>query len=299
MSALREVVGFVETIVSFGLFCAPGARPTPHIPEDAHGTAGAILRDDFNYALARWFMRALYAPAAVTRPPYAAVQADVKNLLRSRFLRATEPDLHESASRLARLIMEADLLAVRSRRAKDVSAADRFQLITRAERRCQICGYAFPAPIPDQFVNGDKQDGPLYSLYDYLKQTRRSQQHSQIEVDHIHPLAHGGTNELNNLQLLCGFCNSAKRDRLTLFDVGAEGVEIKHPKLGRVVLSSRFLVVRVLVGAQCFKCGCHAFQKELTIAPISLIGEVNPANVSATCYDCDPVHLHRFIAVPT
>jgi len=31
-----------------------------------------------------------------------------------------------------------------------------------------------------------------------------------IEVDHIYPIALGGTNEGSNLQLLCRFCNRSK-----------------------------------------------------------------------------------------
>lgn len=35
-----------------------------------------------------------------------------------------------------------------------------------------------------------------------------------IEVDHIHPVSKGGTNEKNNLQTLCDACNSGKSDSI-------------------------------------------------------------------------------------
>lgn len=38
--------------------------------------------------------------------------------------------------------------------------------------------------------------------------------HTDLEVDHIHPVAHGGTDEFSNLQTLCKPCNAAKRDRI-------------------------------------------------------------------------------------
>lgn len=35
-----------------------------------------------------------------------------------------------------------------------------------------------------------------------------------LEIDHIIPLALGGTNDLSNLQILCSSCNRQKRDRV-------------------------------------------------------------------------------------
>jgi hypothetical protein len=35
----------------------------------------------------------------------------------------------------------------------------------------------------------------------------------ELEVDHIHPVAKGGGNELENLQTLCHKCNQGKKDR--------------------------------------------------------------------------------------
>ncbi len=42
----------------------------------------------------------------------------------------------------------------------------------------------------------------------------KTAQQSVLQIDHIIPLAKGGTNDLSNLQTLCQRCNSSKGDRL-------------------------------------------------------------------------------------
>ena len=60
-----------------------------------------------------------------------------------------------------------------------ISPKLRFEVFKRDEYRCRICG-------------SSAQDGV------------------QLEVDHIHPVSKGGTNELRNLQTLCKPCNRGK-----------------------------------------------------------------------------------------
>jgi 5-methylcytosine-specific restriction enzyme A len=42
----------------------------------------------------------------------------------------------------------------------------------------------------------------------------KSDQQARLHIDHIIPLAKGGTNDLSNLHTLCQDCNLSKSDRL-------------------------------------------------------------------------------------
>ena len=67
---------------------------------------------------------------------------------------------------------------------KRVALEVRWMVLKRDNYRCVVCG---ASPAVDHSV--------------------------QLEVDHIQPIAHGGTNDLSNLQTLCRPCNQGKKDR--------------------------------------------------------------------------------------
>jgi hypothetical protein len=66
---------------------------------------------------------------------------------------------------------------------KPIKPSVRFQILKRDGYRCQLCG-------------ATANDG------------------AKLEIDHIVPVAKGGTNDLSNLQVLCRDCNSGKSDNM-------------------------------------------------------------------------------------
>jgi 5-methylcytosine-specific restriction enzyme A len=61
---------------------------------------------------------------------------------------------------------------------------------------------SIPLPVRTYILQRDRQ------------QCRQCGTSSPLEIDHIIPLAVGGTNDLSNLQVLCRPCNRQKKHRL-------------------------------------------------------------------------------------
>lgn len=69
-----------------------------------------------------------------------------------------------------------------------VSQKLRVDILTRDNYTCQMCGVG-------------RKDGAI------------------LEIDHIHPVSRGGTNDPKNLQVLCRECNGGKSNRIVLGQV--------------------------------------------------------------------------------
>lgn len=66
-------------------------------------------------------------------------------------------------------------------------------------------------------MSNERKAIPNYIRFQVFKRDRFTCQYCgksgvELEVDHIHPLASGGTNDLDNLITACKDCNRGKRD---------------------------------------------------------------------------------------
>lgn len=294
MSNISVALNFIELVLEKNLFSPQGLAPSLHAPESIQGLSSELLKDDLNYLLVQWFIDALKPQNSEENNHYPHIYQSVRKALRNRFIDSSDPELHKVSTRLSRLICNGS--NQRKYQREEFSIADKFSLFTKSGGYCGICGFRFSEAMVENFLGGQ----PQYSkhiFYDFLKPTKRTKKNFQIEIDHIFPLARGGGNDLENLQLLCGFCNSAKRDFTSVFDSSSKTIEINHPELGKLNLSSWFLVVRVLSGNKCSFCDKSIDSTELTITPLLMSYQINPVNVRSTCYECDPMKEYRFLPV--
>ena len=116
--------------------------------------------------------------------------------------------------------------------------------------------------------------------------------HLQATVDHREPVSKFGTNELDNLWLLCRFCNEGKGDGSPIllkheldFAIDLPWVESAPPGANLLAHSSR-LTYRVLA-RQNFECGrCGRRDHELTIRKERESGLAVMSNLTSLCVGC-------------
>lgn len=294
MSLLLSSSNFLKTVLECGLFSPPGGRASPRIPAGIEGRYPNLLADDYNYVLARWFLNALTPLTPEERTlTFLDVYPSVKEALQLRFPNSSESELQEATGLLSRFVC--DIRDEKREARQTFPLSTRHEVLRRSNNRCSICGYKFTDDAIELFITGRRSKYKKYSFYDFLKQTQKNLSNSAIHVDHMRPLAFGGTNEKGNLQVLCGFCNMAKRDRLTIFDSGHGPRSIEHPELGLIRISSNFLIVRMLSQNSCHKCSAKSSEKELTVSPINPTWEINPVNALVTCYEHDLISKYRYI----
>ena len=79
---------------------------------------------------------------------------------------------------------------------KNKNKRHRYAVYLKSKFKCVYCGRKFKPPI-----NWDKKSG----IHDC---------EMWLEIDHIHPLSKGGSDEIENKQALCQVCNNKKSDKI-------------------------------------------------------------------------------------
>lgn len=275
------------------------------VPDFITGKHDSILRADINILWTQWFLESICDPEKFIddQPPcYAhiihAVAKEVPTIFEGLDSRSRE----EAIKQISRLVArEVDRRQKRKRIAFDSAVKNSLWDIYGPEPRCWVCGYKFSAWAISKFLKVPSEDEvPQPQFIDYLKPHGLNRRDFQIEIDHVFPFSDGGDENIENLRLACGWCNTHKSDRTSIYDVGAKPSVVCHPQIGKMTVPHPFWVVRLLsLNQQCeYKDGCDKTVKnaELTVTLQHKVGALNPLNLRVTCLDHDPIGSERFIS---
>lgn len=164
---------------------------------------------------------------------------------------------------------------------------------------CWYCGARFSDASVDSFISKKQTAAPLPRYIDFVTSRGSSSRDLQIEVDHVMPIALGGSNEVSNLRLSCGWCNKHKRELKSLYDANAMPTIFAHPRSGSWLLPAPYWILRVLgTRRRCeWTGGCpiRIEDDRLFVAPRALDGAMTPGNLGAFCQEHDPIIQDRLI----
>jgi 5-methylcytosine-specific restriction endonuclease McrA len=273
------------------------------VPDFIMSGRGSLLRADIHILWTQWFIESICDPEifANSTQGYAHIFGAVQKRAPIIFSGVPEQERKTLTKYISRLIDKE--VQRRSQRNRIFISLDDKKLlwdIYGPEPRCWICGYQFTRWAENKFLAyGDYIEPPQPQFVDYMTFHGLSQRDVSVEVDHAIPFSKGGREE-DNLRLACGWCNSHKSDRISLYDVAIKPRTVEHPKLGKRSIPHPFWIVRLLsVRRRCeYEDGCDKTvdNAQLTVVHKHPDGAMNPTNLRVICSEHDPIGSIRLVS---
>lgn len=261
------------------------------VPPSILGKTPELLQGDINKQWAQWFLRGIcnVQHAHQCGWKYPQVNAHVRQWLDKEF---GGHSLHseELVILISRAIFDELQKQKKKGERKNIPFEIKQELIDICDGKpfCWVCGYKFRNEAVSNFLDSTRYRVPLPNWIDIYKPIGLTPRDVRIEVDHIFPVSDGGGAEVDNIRISCGWCNSHKGAHGSLYDVSGSALSGKLN--GKPVsLPQPFWVIRLLsVLKKTFPGSTHCAatsEKELTVTPQNMLGQMTPANLLVVSYD--------------
>lgn len=256
-----------------------------------------ILAGEFNLQLRIWNCRASFSPSKYVKNDntvdYTVIYKDVVEYI-DKYSSEPPTEKKEIARQLARFVKDESLLfAERLKKSKRIfiSPILRQKLVDSYSEavRCRACGFRFSDSTVESFLSVEKPLRTKQLLLHLHKDRGSSSRDNSIEIDHKIPRSLGGEDKLENLEILCGWCNSAKSNNQ--FFLGRDPFKYYKDSTGKLVLRmSKFFSYRVTsLSNRCEHplCSCGKTKENSEFFPSlqNKEGEPNPLNVRTLCQE--------------
>lgn len=262
--------------LAIGAFRESGAGARGVLYRDfAFQRAASIVRADEDEQTRRRFE--LRLRLAMHLSPREAIDYDRANPVpRWRLIREhLVATFGRDSDRSERLARDVAVVLDNWERQRDDVGRHRAFLMSRDGPWCATCRVPFIGGPP---VTLDRRDEykPYYTSPDELLTP---------EVDHVDAISGLGTNDVENLQLLCRLCNAGKSDGLGV-EVRMEARSAGTP-IGDVPAAHRARMLYYVIQRDARRCAqCGSGTAELTVRPLVPGGGYLRSNLQAVCVGC-------------
>lgn len=265
---------------------------------DGFDSVEEIIEADFNYLISAWYLDQIDAGRRISPIDFQRNQVnaiEIRENVRSYFL---ELGLDLESDELIRFT-KAILARIRSRVVRTQrSQQDKLALLERnLDPRCHLCGSLFDSREIDDFISGIRHTTPLPSFLDLFRPKGRKERDSQIEIDHVVPVSRGGSDEVDNLRLACGWCNVSKSASEMVLSIGERRESVFFEGESFLIPRRSWVVNIVSRIGRCQESGCKSSLEnaELFVAPKQAVGDANPLNLRVVCCDHDDWSIRRLV----
>ncbi|WP_295856881.1 HNH endonuclease [uncultured Xylophilus sp.] len=254
-----------------------------------------LLRADQNRLWLRWFLDGMVSPhLAASDPLFDTLAIYETSLKKVNELYATvEKSRREALASAITAHVDDVVKKLRATHKRDyASPATRKLLIASTlTPRCYICGFEFSQPAVDAFLKVKGSAAiTVPALLDVFRPRGLVMRDLGIEIDHIVPVASGGSGQ-NNLRIACGWCNKYKSDKVSLYEAPFLAARTENAFLigphKLFELPNPFWTIRILAlrgFCQHFDgCAHSAKDAEMFVTPVDWKGSPNPTNLTVRC----------------
>jgi len=266
------------------------------------GNRQSLIVGDIYGQWARWFIEHIADPRILSDHEISFAQLYPQVSLAVQGGVFSENYSKEERQRVALIITQSLIRTARSiahprtRYKSNVEQRELLLDVSGASPRCWICGIRFSKESIEAFRLGTQHKPTLPHFVDLLMPQGLVERDLKIEVDHVVPFSRGGEDEAN-LRLACGWCNRHKGSNISIYDAIPRPRVVEQNSFGLRTLPRPLWVVRMLAcNGRCeYVGGCEATVADgpLFISAVRREGVMNPANLTLTCRDHDPMRSTR------
>lgn len=163
---------------------------------------------------------------------------------------------------------------------------------------CWVCGHRFDDDVVQRFLISRKVKPALPDFVDVLTPRGLVDRDLDIEVEHKIPFSKGGgdLDDINNIDISCGWCNKGKSNYLSIYDANSKPKIYFNKDVNfKISVPQPYWAIRKLAyNNKCSHPNC-VNENGLRISLINLKGAATPLNIKVVCKEHDDLRDIRLV----
>lgn len=294
MSFDQDINFIINSIMSpENMWCNHTQNELSHMsfPDSFLGPRRDLLKGDMYREWGRWFIEQFIDERYLTNgTSYVEMLRDVYTIVNSIVgWTYDEKSRKEIAGIISKYVMKRVNFCVSDNtKRRKLTKLDKHDLLyfLGSSPRCWMTGLLFQETAIDIFLGDREAKIKLPSFVDKYMPIGINERHLMIEVDHLYPFTLGGSDDLDNYRLICGWANIIKSSQTSIYSRGT----LFTREISTYLNVNNYYWALRTIGlkrkCECADCNKTLENSQLTISSFHGQGKlVNPISMKVFCYD--------------